>query len=574
MRCCLKNVDYAVLYLNQDGIGGTTVQLVDSPGTENSQADTEAARDFAKTTSAIVYMINATTPFVQKDKEYIASHYADKHFKNIFFVINRIDSVSEEEEKELREKSVPEQLRHVYTREDGSFDEQLFRRRVFYTNAYGALQTRQGLPSAKFMGQPIYLTDEQTGVPQFEDALADFLTSDGRDKAAFQSYMPRLAGMYLAAELEIEKILARYSADLDDLKADKEKIKANEEKCRRILEAILTSCKNTVRGIIEDGRREYTSTVNRINAGWKSHFQDADIRFGIGQIATLVANRVVSLFDEKKAAEQLKKAMQPFSDAVDAYVKSEMSKMETNMQRSVDVRLKELSTSIEQQSALLDSLELPITMDDIAASLAQAFHVDVSKGKGIHNNANLFQVLLGVILLDPETIGKGAAGGNGNGKMIAEALVKNVVEFIAWYVVAWPIGIAMLVARVVQMVREGRAAGNDGAMRLLDGMRDAVITELTKGEDLFASGLENKLAVILRAGNTMTSSIKSMVDDYIKKLEDAIEAIDSSESAAVDEKKRTDNIRTKLFETLNALHELLYDKSLTIEEIKDLAVEE
>lgn len=568
-------VDHAALYLSQDGIGGNTVQLVDSPGTSNSQADTEAARSFAKTASAIVYLINATTPFVQEDKKYIAEHYANKQLQNLFFVINHIDSLDDNALRDLKEQSVPQQLRAVFARKDGSFDRELFNRRVFYTNAYGSLQTRQGKPAARFMGQDFFMKDEDTGVPQFEKALEEFLTSDGRDKAAFQSYMPHLANMYLAAEAEIDRIMERYSADLNKLTADKDKLQANEEKCRRILNAILDSCKTAVRRIIDDGRREYVSTVNRIDAGWQKHFVNADIRFGFRDMVSLVISKLMGIIDEQKAQAQLESTMKPFADAVNAYVSSEMTKMEVTMANNVRTRLAELDEAISLQAAQLDSLELPLSIADIAASLSTVFYVNpVNPEKGVKNNTNLFQVLMGAILLDPETIALGTTGSASNGTVIVQSLVKNVVEFVAWYVVAWPIGIAMLAGRLVQIVRQTHTAGGTGAQKILDGMRQAVVDDLRAKEDRFASGLEDKMAVILRAGNTMTGDIQSMLDDYAQKLDEAINAINGNASAAEIERQRTDCIRDKLYETLSELHQLLYSEKLTPEKVRALAVNE
>ena len=91
-----SNVDYVVLHQPEEGIAGNLVQLVDSPGTENSVADTQAARRFAESANAIVHLINSTMPFVIEDKEYIASHYANKQMRNVFFVCNRFDSLNED----------------------------------------------------------------------------------------------------------------------------------------------------------------------------------------------------------------------------------------------------------------------------------------------------------------------------------------------------------------------------------------------------------------------------------------------------------------------------------------------
>ena len=63
-----EKVDYVVLHQPEEGIAGSLVQLVDSPGTENSVADTQAARRFAESANAIVHLINSTMPFVLEDK--------------------------------------------------------------------------------------------------------------------------------------------------------------------------------------------------------------------------------------------------------------------------------------------------------------------------------------------------------------------------------------------------------------------------------------------------------------------------------------------------------------------------
>lgn len=564
------DVDKAVLYLNQDGIGGNTVQLVDSPGTNNSQQDTEAARSFAKTASAIVYLINATAAFEAEDKAYIAKHYANKQLQNLFFVINRFDTLNEQEQHDLKVR-VPEQLREVFARKDGSFDQALFNRRVFYTNSYGSLNTRLGKPAARIMGHEIYVKDEETGVPQFEEALEKFLTSDGRDKAAFQFCMPHLASTYLAAENEINRIMDRYRADLSKLIADKERIEANEEKCRNILNAILDSCRNTIRRIVDDGRREYTSTVNRINTGWDKHFAGTELRFGFTKMISLVGNKIVGMFNEERAQNDLKKMMAPFTKAVNDYVSSELGKMEKTMETNVRTRLAELDESISAQASLLDSLELPISMSDIVDSLLTAFHVKpIDAGKGVKNNTNLFQVLMGAVMLDPDTIAIGTTGEAKNSTAIVQTLVKNVMEFVAWFSV-WPIGVSMLVARFIQMVREGRHAGNSGAKNMLNGMRQTIINDLTSKEDRFATGLEEKMAVILRAGITMTGDIESMLKDYARKLEEAIAAINSNASAAGIEEQRTNQIKAKLYETLGDLYQLLYGEKLTSEKLQKLA---
>lgn len=570
-----KKVDYAVLQLEQEGIGGSMVQLVDSPGTENSDADTKAAREFAKRADAIVHLINATQPFQQEDKAYIASHYAGKHMENLFFVINRFDCVAESEVPGLK-KSVREQLSDVFTKQDGSFNETLFNERVFYTNAYGSLLARTG-KKMKVMGMEIPIDDNATGVPEFENALAKFLTDGGRDRKAFQSYLPRLASMYLSANEEIDKIMAVYGMKEDELTAQKEKLQANADAYELTIEEIKECCRAAVAGILDDASTEYNRCVNRINGGWDDYFAKSNVTVGFGNMMGLAFDKVTGIFSKDEAAKQLKmeKRMKPLSDAVNGYIAPELKKVGPGLELSIKNRLNTLEKQLALQTQKLKNMDSPLSYDDIAKSLMGAFHMDSSDMSGNAKvNANLFQIILGAIALDPETIGKGVSGDTSNTTAIITTITKTIVEFVALYVVAWPIGIAMLIARLVQMIKEGKATRKSTAQQILSGMRDSTINALRMNEKNFTMELENRLSVITRAGITMGDSIQTQVDDYAAQLEGALNDLISNESAKADEEYRTNKIKTMLLDNLKSLYSLLNGSVLTEDKIKDLAVVE
>lgn len=177
-----EDVDYVQLQQPQEGIGGTAVQLVDSPGTSNSQEDTQAARNFAKKASAIVFLINATMPFTDDDKKYIAAHFANKELKNLFFVVNRFDSVAADVIEDLK-KLIREQLKAVFTY-NGQFDENMFNKRVFYISAYASRNARFEEKMIDQFGKTFKHSreeDQYTGVPQLEVSLMDFVELQATD---------------------------------------------------------------------------------------------------------------------------------------------------------------------------------------------------------------------------------------------------------------------------------------------------------------------------------------------------------------------------------------------------------
>lgn len=570
-----KKVDYAVLQLDQEGIGGSMVQLVDSPGTQNSEADTTAARDFAKNADAVVYLINATMAFVQEDKEYIAKHYAGQHMQNLFFVVNHLDGVAEDQVPSLKQ-NVRAQLSKVYTKEDGSFDEALFNSRVFYTNAYGALLARLGKP-IKVMGMEVKIDEKDTGVPQFEDALARFLTDGGRDRKAFQSYVPKLAGMYLAAGDKIEGIMKVYQDSEEQLNEKKTKVQENAESYRVILEGIKDACRTCVAGILDDARGEYQRCVNRIDNGWKDHFATANVSFKFTQMLGLAFDKVLNVFSKDEAAKQLKleARMKPLSDAVNGYVAPEMQKIGPGLENAINTRLNTLRRQLDNYAKQLDNLDSPISYDDIVKSLMGAYHLDPDKMvSGAKDNSNLFQIIMGVIAGDPETISKGVSGGSSNTSVIIETITKSILEFVALYVVWWPIGLAMLAARLVQMIKQGKIARQSGAQQVLEGMRETTINELRKNEEKFVMEMENKLSAITRAGITMADGIQTQLDDYLAQIEEAIDALSSNSEAAAQAELRTSKIKAMLLDNLKSLYRLLNGSELTEGRIKEIAINE
>lgn len=570
-----KRVDYAVLQLEQEGIGGSMVQLVDSPGTQNSEADTKAARDFAKSADAIVYLINATQPFQQEDKAYIATHYAGKNMQNLFFVVNRFDCVSESQVPDLK-KNVREQLEKVFTKADGCFDEALFNSRVFYTNAYGAMMTRLGKP-IKVMGMEVKISEETTGVPQFEEALGRFLTDDGRDRKAFQSYIPKLAGMYLAAGNKVEEIMEVYQHSEEELAENKKKVEDNADQYAVILDGIKDACRTCVAGILDDARDEYKRCVTRIDNNWSSHFESNHVELKFTQMIGLAFDKVTGVFSNDEAAKQLKleARMKPLSDAVNGYVVPEMQKISNGLETAINARLTTLEKQLSNYAKQMDNLDSPFSYEDIAMVLISTYNLDPDKVVGgVQDNSSLFQIILGVLAADPETISKGVAGGNNNLTILMNTMVKSILEVVAVYVVWWPIGIGMLALRLVQMIREGKVARQSGAQKVLEGMRETTISELRKNEDRFIMDLEKELSVITRGGATMADSIQSQLEDYLAQVEVAIKQLASNSAAATQEELRTGKIKAMLLDSLKSLYGLLNGTMLTENRIKEIAINE
>lgn len=558
------SIDHVVIYQPGGGIGGTLVQLVDSPGTEHSSADTLIAREFAEHASAIVHLINSTMPFAIEDKEYIRTHYANRHMKNIFFVCNRFDSLNEEAQEALRDSAI-RQLRDVFTDENGQFDEELFSRRVFYTDAYHSLKARTGEKVKTPFGM-MECDDSVTGVPEFEEGLSSYLTDEDRDKEAFRGYIPQLAGRYLEALDEIHEILTRYKQGADDLLAKQSDLEGKKDKLESIIEQIEDSCRNCAAGILTSARGEYYSCMSRIDSGWDSHFSKIDIPFGITDMISLAWNRK----NDKKVQEITK----PFADAVQSYVMSKFDGMFTNLKASIESEFTKLERQLNIQQKMLNSLELPISVDSLRQALLGSIPgMNNPKVKaGEMEGASIFQIILGIIGVAPDILVGGIDGRTSNVEALFKFLFKNVFEYIAWYVVAWPIGIGMIIARIWNIIKGIKNTKTTKAQKILLDMKKNTVDALKAEQDRYIREIETKLAKLTEAGRIMANGVRTQVRDYETSLKTTIAQLKSQKDIIKTETDRTDKIKARLLGSLSEVNVMLNGSPLSEEQIRELAV--
>lgn len=556
------DVDYVQLQQSQDGIGGSMVQLVDSPGTLNSKEDTEVSRRFAEKASAIVYLINSSMPFVHEDKEYIRTHFEGRGMKNLFFVFNRFDSLNPGDREDLKERA-RQQLRKVFT-VNGAFDEELFKNRVFYTNAYGSMNTRTGRDTPTPFGN-LRINDESTGVPGFEEALGKFLASGNRDRDAFAAAIPRLAAVYKTAKTKAAQEISMYREGREKLKKDQENLRVSMEKIERILQGIENTCLVTATELVGDIKRDYDSFVLSVESGWDSHFESPGvldrIDFNTMDMIKLALTRDL----EKKKAR-----IKPIQEEIQKYVESASAQLGRNIKESIEAKTKKLETSLKLYQDQLDSLETPININEILNSIASVLAPNEVHAPGLR--VNTFQLLLGIIGTDPEIAVDALSGVKSNKEAVISSICKNVFEYIAVFVVAWPIGIAMLVKRAYDIIKGWKQGGKDGAKELLKGMKPEIIGELRTAKTQLAMDMEKKIGGgFIRAGRKFSDSFRTELSNYEKSFEEMLKNLNDTEFNIQAEQERIDLLLKRIAEKISHVSELVKNEELTEEEILQIA---
>ena len=144
-----------------------TIDLIDSiPNKPMSSAN------------VIIFILDACSLFSMHERDFISTYFYEKHMDNVFFAVNRIGQLSDAPMLESYIKPcVKQHLQKVFEDKNGRFDEELYGKRVFFVDAYGALCAKTGEKIKVFAGRRWFEFDadiNETGFLEFEAALEQY----------------------------------------------------------------------------------------------------------------------------------------------------------------------------------------------------------------------------------------------------------------------------------------------------------------------------------------------------------------------------------------------------------------
>lgn len=129
------------------------VEIVDSPGLNESSKRTVVTLDYLKKADAAIFLWNATAPFTEKEKEVLEEVLLPLGFKDLIMVANKIDMVNNRERTTLYLQAQTQPYTSV--------------KRLFPVSAKQALEALK-------TGDKALL--KESGIPEFMDFLTDYLT--------------------------------------------------------------------------------------------------------------------------------------------------------------------------------------------------------------------------------------------------------------------------------------------------------------------------------------------------------------------------------------------------------------
>lgn len=311
------------------------VSLTDTPGLEEALSRDKTTRDHLPNAHAIVFTMSALALFGQAEKKFINENFVGKRNENVFVVVNRVNQLNPGQLETQIMPAVRHGMQNVFVDAAGNFDEELYNRRVFYVNAYDALNARIGKKGKILVGRQEMEYDidiDATGVPEFEDELNRFLNSNERIQATLSSALAPMYNTYAAAAdlvsaqkaagsmsaSEFAKKVAKAESELNAAEKTVEKIK--QELNRFSKSASDKLYMNLMDYFDRNIKGEFPAYVSaNVDGKNFSAFRQASNAFW-NMFGMLPVNAL-----KKKAEESMQKTYQPFYEDVQNYIEHKIN---------------------------------------------------------------------------------------------------------------------------------------------------------------------------------------------------------------------------------------------------------
>lgn len=235
-----------------------SVALIDSPGLAERESRTKVTRNYLSRVEAIILVLRADQILSEDERAFIAS-LGSNRLERVFILVNRINLIPANEINDLKD-FVCEGLQEYYCKPGtNEFDPELYKRRIFFINALGALDARMGKIVDAAEAKKV-LTDSE--LPHFEEELERFLTSEERIRAVLASSLYVTAGIAQRSKSEITANHAAMSNNLKELLTRQSQTEGELQKLEEDLSDMARQIKQYARIA---SRRVYDSLKNMIH---------------------------------------------------------------------------------------------------------------------------------------------------------------------------------------------------------------------------------------------------------------------------------------------------------------------
>ena len=595
----LRTVDHVEMFLKTNGIAGSMVQFVDSPGTQASTADDKISLNFVKHADAVIFLVSAIAAMDQYDKDYIAKRFANRQMKNVFFVVNRYNQLNTDEDRQQVKDRVRDELKEVFLDKRRNFDQRLYDKRVFYVNAFGSLNTRLGKETdLGFM--KVLIPDDSTGVPDFERALGEFLTSGDKDKVALSAYRPQMASIFVAAEKAANERRGALNRGIDENRDIITAYENDKDEIEREINAIRKAIDDAEQSILRDAKDAYDNFLRDVDDKWDDYFaaRKNDMQIGYWTLVRAHATKALAFWRDPDVRRldcdtATEEATRGFADGIKAFIDERSDDLSREVAFKIKNNIAQLMTELSERQKRLEKLNMPIDIDEIIEKIALEKNIPITGGK---NQPKLGQAFVALFMADPELLSLAGSGNAGTMDFIVQVIKVNIIDVILGTIFVAIIGnVFGLILFVAYKIFKYFFTNQDLTDRLiaetkvtiLDGYRDNaghLVLDKDSGNPIF-TGLRgdakatyfNQVSatihgIMRRTGSELIDGINTTlaeVEDNLNKINDLLA---NDEDALRYETVRLNKILNKIAETISEISRLTDGTTLDKNQIRSLAV--
>lgn len=304
------------------------VELIDSPGLNENGVRTKVTQDYLQQADAILFVLRCSAAGSVTEMDFIENEIQARGHKDIFFIFNAIDQVSEDEQPRLKRFIQKKFVPLTALGEKG----------IFFVSSADALKAKNNHDQAAL---------NNTGLPELETALSEYLRNNRGKEKLMMGIRPAKAYINKLRTEKVESFKQGLDQDVVQMqkKVEKEKPKLN----------LAFQNKKLVEGQIENAKKELRLELQR-----KMEIQYERVIKGVPDFVKglqLENKMTVNPFTQKERKQKLEEEV---VDSLQVFIQGEMNKwskeeLTAYMESYMEGLSQDMGRQIEQFYVQLDS---------------------------------------------------------------------------------------------------------------------------------------------------------------------------------------------------------------------------
>lgn len=486
----------------------------------------------------------------------LTEKYFQEHFKgnpgNVFFVLNKIDNIASDVQREQAMERVRNDVRVCFTKADSSIDEVLMKKRVFGLSALLALDARRGMTFDEDLQRDVAIDKDKAELKMqrsqflpFEQALEEFLTTDERCTAQYRKVFRTMLDTYNDAveKVRVDRTIYERNGQLSAEKQDE---------CLRIigeietgLSATETSFDNCTLKLQNTLAMLIRNAVDSVDNTWEVDLETLHekICFGMRDYLSLALSNI-NVFKSKEAREEdIKRLLQPFSEIIAEHIAAKIDQFMENNRAVLDNAIREaeqsVNTNLNNVSGLFSQL------GNVLTEMPQ-----MGKGK----DQDWLQAIISYCVGDASAIVKNCAGGRTAWmEFIRKAVFNGVWQWLVIQIVAGGWGIVICALIEWMQIKNGK---NEMVDHMLTESKNAALKEIHNKLDDRLHDMNANIAIkVNEVKDAKCGDARQRLADERNRLAEIERNMRDNAFNAGQEKERTDHIIEALAQEIRACHE-------------------